>query len=315
MASSSFLTGERAVVALFISRIVFSVPQSLLSESLSLSLLSLLALSVEISVDASSSVPHSHFFKTRPGASSGIFWGAVTLPGVMVSKLIQMSRAVSLNQSGSEDSKNCATSRCSSSCIALYFVVCCVSFAVKSHSGWYTAAILLWLFSHGYAAVKLFQNILHTFPACASIGEALLVTVGLVIYFGDMLACTAAKSHGYFTASKMVTVPYGIQRSEVSVIIQGLIIGLLLFPMLFKYMLQFLERVSLASSRDTADNHMRRSCVFYISLVCVLIIAVPSWMQLVQDFHVHPVANLGINFGSSEPVVIRLNSIYYFYNY
>ncbi|KAL3335985.1 hypothetical protein AABB24_031957 [Solanum stoloniferum] len=283
MASSSFLTGERAVVALFISRIVFSVPQSLLSESLSLSLLSLLALSVEISVDASSSVPHSHFFKTRPGASSGIFWGAVTLPGVMVSKLIQMSRAVSLNQSGSE--------------------------------GWYTAAILLWLFSHGYAAVKLFQNILHTFPACASIGEALLVTVGLVIYFGDMLACTAAKSHGYFTASKMVTVPYGIQRSEVSVIIQGLIIGLLLFPMLFKYMLQFLERVSLASSRDTADNHMRRSCVFYISLVCVLIIAVPSWMQLVQDFHVHPVANLGINFGSSEPVVIRLNSIYYFYNY
>ncbi|KAK6788040.1 hypothetical protein RDI58_016565 [Solanum bulbocastanum] len=332
MASSSFLTGERAVVALFISRIVFSVPQSLLSESLSLSLLSLLALSVEISVDASSSVPLSHFFKTRPGASSGIFLGAVTLPGVMVSKLIQMSRAVSSNQSGSEeleilqllywvtsascytvlaslcfifyqqsDCKNCATSRCSSSCIALYFVVCCVSFAVKSHSGWYTAAILLWLFSHGYAAVKLIQNILHTFPACASIGEALLVTVGLVIYFGDMLACTAAKSHGYFTASKLVTVPYGIQRSEVSVIIQGLIIGLLLFPMLFKYMLQFLERVSLASSRDTADNHMRRSCVFYISLVGVLIIAVPSWMQLVQDFHVHPFLWV-LDFVLSEPL-------------
>lgn len=38
----------------------------------------------------------------RPGASSGIFLGAVTLPGVMVSKLIQLSRVVSLNQSGSE---------------------------------------------------------------------------------------------------------------------------------------------------------------------------------------------------------------------
>lgn len=161
--SSSFLTGERAVVALFIAWIVFSVPQSLLSESISLSLLSLLALSVEIPIDASSL---SHFFKTRPGASSGIFLGAVTLPGLMVSKLIQMSRAVSLNQSGSEelenlqllywvtsascytvlaylsfifyrqsDNKNCATSRCSLSCIALYFGVCCVSFAVKSHGG------------------------------------------------------------------------------------------------------------------------------------------------------------------------------------
>lgn len=38
----------------------------------------------------------------RPGASSGIFLGAVTLPGLMVSKLIQMSRAISLNQVGSE---------------------------------------------------------------------------------------------------------------------------------------------------------------------------------------------------------------------
>ncbi|CAN4098938.1 unnamed protein product [Withania somnifera] len=328
--SSSFLTGERAVVALFIARVVFSVPQSLLYESISLSLLSLVALSVEISVDASSLL--SRFFKTRPGASSGVFLGAVTLPSLMVSKLIQMSRAVSLNQSGSEElenlqllywvtsascyivlaylcfifyrqseNKNCATSRCSLSCITLYFGVCCVSFAVKSHGGWYTAAILLWLFSHGFAAVKLIQNVLDTFAGCASIGEALLVTVGLVIYFGDMLACTAAKSHEYVTASKVVTVPYGIQRSEVTVIIQGLIIGLLLFPILFKNVLQVLERVSFASFRDSVDNHIRRSLVFYISLACVLVIAVPSWMQLVQDFHVHPLLWV-LDFVLSEPL-------------
>ncbi|XP_009594149.1 dolichol kinase EVAN isoform X2 [Nicotiana tomentosiformis] len=333
MASSpSFLTGERAVVALFIGQIVFSISQSLLSESLSLSLLSLLALSVEISVDASSSVSLSHFFKTRPGASSGIFLGAVTLPGLMVSKLIQISRAVSLNQVGTEelenlqllywvtsascftvlaylcfifyrqsDSKNCATFRVSLSCIALYFGVCCVSFAVKSHGGWYAVANLLWLFFHGFAAVKLIQNILHTFPACASIGEALLVTVGLVIYFSDMLACTAAKSHGYFTASKLVMVPYGVKRSEVSIIIQGLITGLLIFPMLFKNVLQILERVSSAPSRDRGDDQMRRSLVFYVSLVFVLVIAVPSWMQLVQDFHVHPFLWV-LDFVLSEPL-------------
>lgn len=44
------------------------------------------------------------------------------------------------------DSKNCATSRCSLSCIALYFVVCCASFAVKSHSGRSTSLSLYSLF-------------------------------------------------------------------------------------------------------------------------------------------------------------------------
>ena len=34
----------------------------------------------------------------RPGASSGILVGALTLPSVMLSKLIQMSRAVSLKE-------------------------------------------------------------------------------------------------------------------------------------------------------------------------------------------------------------------------
>lgn len=69
---------------------------------------------------------------------------------------------------------------------------------------------------------------------------------------------------------------------------QGLITGLLIFPMLFKNVLQILERVSSAPSRDRGDDQMRRSLVFYVSLVFVLVIAVPSWMQLVQDFHVHP---------------------------
>lgn len=36
----------------------------------------------------------------RPGVSSGIFLGAVTLPGLMLSRLIQMFRGVSLNEVG-----------------------------------------------------------------------------------------------------------------------------------------------------------------------------------------------------------------------
>lgn len=38
----------------------------------------------------------------RPGASSGILLGAVSLPGVLFSRLIQLSRAVSVNEVGVE---------------------------------------------------------------------------------------------------------------------------------------------------------------------------------------------------------------------
>lgn len=45
---------------------------------------------------------HECLVMVRPGASSGIFLGAVTLPGLMVSKLIQMSRALALGEVGIE---------------------------------------------------------------------------------------------------------------------------------------------------------------------------------------------------------------------
>lgn len=38
------------------------------------------------------------FVDFRPGASSGVLLGAVTLPALMLSKLTQMSRAVSLKE-------------------------------------------------------------------------------------------------------------------------------------------------------------------------------------------------------------------------
>jgi dolichol kinase len=56
-----------------------------------------------------------------------------------------------------------------------------------------TSLKMLWMLFHGLAAVKLIRHLLCTFPSCASIGEALLVTSGLVLYFGDFLACTIAK--------------------------------------------------------------------------------------------------------------------------
>lgn len=88
------------------------------------------------------------------------------------------------------------------------------------------ALTLLWIVCHGLASVKFIQHVLHTFPKCASfgmplhflcsfswillaktvfflnfviyvicfcLGEALLVTAGFVVYFGDMFAFTISK--------------------------------------------------------------------------------------------------------------------------
>jgi dolichol kinase len=38
----------------------------------------------------------------RPGASSGILLGATTLPSVMLSRLIQISRILSIHENGDE---------------------------------------------------------------------------------------------------------------------------------------------------------------------------------------------------------------------
>ncbi|KAI3461395.1 hypothetical protein Pfo_018058 [Paulownia fortunei] len=331
------LNGERAVVLLYVIRILFSTPLSLLPEAFSLSLLSLFALSVEISADDASN-PLSHFFRTRPGASSGILLGAATLPGLLVSRLIQTLRAESLQEVGIEEfeylklqywaaSASCLTvllflsivcrrqgkstiSICSLSnwnpiysfiCIILLVGFSLVSLSGKLYGGWSLALMSLWVLIHGLAAVTLIQKILHMFPACASIGESLLVTTGLVIYFGDMVAYTAAKI-SYLASSKVLFVQNGIKRSEINTIIQGMIFGLLLFPVFYKYVLRMWEYfVSLRSNEDLGNHEMRRSLVFYASLTFMLVVVVPSWMQFVHAFHVHPLLWV-FDFVLSEPL-------------
>ncbi|XP_059626842.1 dolichol kinase EVAN [Cornus florida] len=334
--ASSLFNGERAVVVLFISRVLFATPLSLLYEALAFSLLALFALFIEIVAEASNSIGQ---FKTRPGVPSGILLGSVTLPGLTISRLIQLSRALSLNEVGVEELEYLrlqywATSACCFSvlvflgfvcrhtpndtrsvssasvwrvkfsliCLACYTSVCYVSFASNSRSDWYAALKLLWILCHGFAAVRLILHVLRTFPSCASIGEALLVTAGLVIYFGDMLACTISKIHGYVISSDMISVQYGIKRSEISIIIQGMLLGLLLFPIFFKFIVHIWGCIrSLLFSKARADHEIGKSIMFYASLVFILFAVIPSWMQFVQEFHMHPFLWV-INFVFSQPL-------------
>ncbi|KAL2985707.1 hypothetical protein AAZX31_12G166500 [Glycine max] len=159
----------------------------------------------------------------------------------------------------------------------------------------------MWALCHGLASVKLIQHFLRTFPSCASIGETFLVTSGIVLYFGDMLLLTIKKLHGLLMSSELVTAEYEISRSEISIIIQGLVLGLLLYPIALKYILQIWEWfISTASAEARRYCEIGRSLMFVASLGIVLILIVPSWMQFVHEFRMHPFFWV-LSFVFSEP--------------
>ncbi|KAK7324913.1 hypothetical protein VNO77_28855 [Canavalia gladiata] len=315
--TTSLLNGERAVVLLLISKILFSLPPSLFFHGVSLSLLALASFFVEISFDSPNSPT---LFRTRPGASSGILLGAVTLPSLLLSKLVQLSRGFSLAQLQLQEIQYLtlqywATS--ASACSVILFLalaqwrapsspshwglrfslcsiffqalLCVVALATTSQMGLHPILKLPWVFCHGLASVKLIQHFLRTFPSCASIGEAFLVTAGIILYFGDMLLLTVKKLCKLLGSSELVTAEYEISRSEISIIIQGLVLGLLLYPIALKYILQIWEwSINKASAEARRYSEIGRSLMFIASLGLVLIVIVPSWMQFVLEFPVHP---------------------------
>ncbi|KAI8573595.1 hypothetical protein RHMOL_Rhmol01G0289400 [Rhododendron molle] len=329
--ASSLLNGERAVVLLFIAPILHATPLSLLPEALSLSLLALFALVIEIFADSS---PNSQLaqFKT----SSIQFFCSTDLEYLRLQYWATFACGFSVlgflgyhlwqlpNNIQPISARTTWDVKFILSCLALCGTVCCVLFATKYHIGWSAALKLLWVLSQGLATVKLIQHVVHNFPFCASIGEALLVTGGLVIYFGDMFALTFAKIHGYLSQSELTYVQYGIKRSEISIIIQGMVLGLLLFPIFLKLILPIWECFTTSAySNGRAYHEIGKSVMFYASLASVLIVIVPLWMQIVQAFHVHPLLWV-IDFVVSEPlkrlslciywVAVILVSVRRFYN-
>ncbi|KAH1233110.1 Dolichol kinase EVAN [Glycine max] len=82
-------------------------------------------------------------------------------------------------------------------------------------------------------------------------------------------------------SSELVTIEYEISRSEISIIIQGFVLGLLLYPIALKYILQIWEWfTNTASAEAKRYCEIGRSLMFVASLRIVLILIVPSWMVL-----------------------------------
>ncbi|XP_047091627.1 dolichol kinase EVAN-like isoform X3 [Lolium rigidum] len=260
------------------------------------------------------------YMRSRPGASSGILLGATTLPCVMLARLIQLLRILPTDPNGPQEfaylemqywavSISCLsvlvfflwhlrqsanngvskTLKCGSLIVVLYVVT--LLFSILKTDGGLLMAKNGYLLVHGVAAVILMKHILEKFPSCSSFGEALLVSSGLALYFGDMLAHTLSKME--FSASSEALIHTPRTRSEIATVIQGILLGLFLLPLLCKCSLQvWVYFKTLGKQRTQAvEKHAEKiigSVVFYVSLLVVLLMLVPSWTHLVQGLEVHP---------------------------
>lgn len=322
--SFELCNGERVVVFLFVSRILFSVPLPLAYEAAALVLLTVAGFLVEISVENSAIVLDQ--FKTRSGAASGILLAAVTLPSLMLSRMIQMSRAVSNHEVGPEwlsffslqfwAACSCCFAvvcffyfilqcNCSSTnlhlrrfqshiyslfCMVLYGLLCYQSFAKMFSSDWQALMNLMWLFCCGLATVILLKHSLYTFPSSASIGEALLVSNGIVLYLGDLFAKVLSKLTSQSPLDNFFE--HG-SRNEISTIIQGAVTCLLLFPAFYKLSIQMLEFANFNTAEVQVIDRwiqrgIRNSIVFYVSLSVTMIMVAPALMHFTEDFSMHP---------------------------
>lgn len=76
--------------------------------------------------------------------------------------------------------------------------------------------------------------------------------------------------------------------AKVLLFMQGVLLGLLLFPMVFKFVLRIWECSSSSANSESRTYEIGKSLIFFVSLGFILIVIVPSWMQFAQDFSVHP---------------------------
>ncbi|KAM0945060.1 putative dolichol kinase [Dioscorea sansibarensis] len=332
--------GERVVVFLFVSRVLFSTPSPLAPEAAALLILSFAALLAESSAEGSRSL--SQFkLEVKPGASSGILLGSITMPAAMLSRLILLSRAISQHHVGSEDFAYVsmlywAVSSCSFGVLILCSMLQNPRGDTSSRLGGVPASMyslfctifymcscyflacnneLLWYLCHGMATVALIWHILHKFPYCASIGEALLVTSGLVLYAGDMLALSLSKILSYLLFTEHAIVEYGT-KSEIHMVLQGMLLGLLLLPSFYKSVLYIgcllttSNKSGAQLGRGWAYVGISRSILFYFSLLAMLILSVPAWMMFAEGFHIHPLQWVVI-FVFTEPLKRTTLCIYW----
>ncbi|KAI3902215.1 hypothetical protein MKW92_028794 [Papaver armeniacum] len=258
----SLFNGERTVVVLFPTRILFCIPKSLYYESLGLCLLAFAGLFIEISSENSSSLNQ---FKPS------------YFTFCMLSRLIHLSRAVESKDIGPQELDYLIVQywAVSATCFGVLLFLCClIRYSTNATS------FLRFRRSHGTDISLLYMSV-YVAVCCFSLarqsdfGEALLVTSGLVLYFGDMIAYTLAKP------------------SRISCV-------------LWFFSTNLSPAVRLISpqthaAEETDSKVIESSLLFYASLIVTLVMIAPAWMQFVQGFHHHPLLWI-LNFVFEEPL-------------
>ncbi|GJN18983.1 hypothetical protein PR202_gb06207 [Eleusine coracana subsp. coracana] len=227
----ALLNGERLVVFLFAARVALAAPAYL---AVPLVVLAAAALAVELAVDGSASAssplrrfktrlsmilrsanpPHAPFEATLPGASSGILLGAITLPSVMLSRIIQMSRILPAEPSRPEDLVYLEMQYWATSISCLSVIAFFLWHLRQSPS----SGISKYLKYGSFLVVLYLMTYVLFFLLKTGEGEALLVSSGLVLYFGDMLAHTLSKIKLSMSSEALIHTPG--TRSDMATIIQ-----------------------------------------------------------------------------------------------
>jgi len=158
---------------------------------------------------------------------------------------------------------------------------------------------IIWCLTHALGCAALFQHLLQAFPGCLSVGEAILVSQGLTLYAGNALI---------FTLSR-ITILNGLPEflmertgDEIHAIGQALVLGLLLVPVSYKTLLRSLSlKVSDgAVKKGPCMEDVTKVFLFFGTVLLVVFLVAPYWLQLVQRLPHHPVLWV-LNFVLEEP--------------
>lgn len=164
----------------------------------------------------------------------------------------------------------------------------------SSESGLFISLGIVWLLLHASMSGITLQYIIHKFPFCASIGETLLVTSGLVLYLSDVLACILSKAKMYAPLSNRFVGGLNEKGDEIGMIIQAFLGSLLLMSVAYNSVLSIwircidLSKILASRNNERTSDKFQTSIVFYVALGTTLIGITPQWLYHIKDFKMHP---------------------------
>ncbi|MCO5581417.1 hypothetical protein L7F22_035301 [Adiantum nelumboides] len=276
-----------ALTPIFISLIV----HHLAYEFVGLSFLTVAALMVEFILSNGNNL---NLFNPRVDTSAGILMGTICVPSVIIGRIVQRMRMTSRDLHGLEDFRSefwsaFVTSVSLLACITATLCSRKLSTSIKGNKRYLTVlfvviaslAILLSMRLPKvvflvFVSTWLFTYIVQAFPCCASLGEAVLVSNGLSIYSCNTVA-------HLFEKNAAVRPPTS-QETTVSAVLQGILVGLLCIPWIYKLFCEgFTGLLSLCGIHQIkVSEKVYKAASFYLAVCLAFVIITAGWLHSVK---------------------------------